>query len=296
MRRAEPRSWLRRLALAIVLAPALVTVLAAASAAVAAAPAAAFAWPGNARVAVSLSYDDALASQLDHALPALAARGLTASFYLTLASPVVAQRLAEWRQAAAQGHELGNHTLFHPCSRAAPGRDWVAPYRDLDRIDVAALRDEILLANTFLQAIDGRTERTFTAPCADRLAAGTPYMPVVAAAFVAAKARAGRGITADASAADPHDVETAAPSGVDGEALVRLVEEAAAASGGRALVSITFHGIGGDYLDVSRAAHDALLDHLARHPQRYWVAPFVAIMRHVWASAAPAPSAAQSGR
>ena len=47
------------------------------------------------------------------------------------------------------------------------------------------------------------------------------------------------------------------------------------------MVSFTFHGIGGDYLAVSNEAHDQLLRHLAAHPDIYWVAPFVDIMRHV---------------
>jgi peptidoglycan/xylan/chitin deacetylase (PgdA/CDA1 family) len=277
VRRVEPRRPLCGLLL-VVLA------LGAATTPARADTAPAFGWPAGARVAVSLSYDDALASQLDHALPALNRRGLKASFYLTLASPTVAQRLPEWRQAAAQGHELGNHTLFHPCSRSAPGRDWVAPHRDLDRTPVAALHDEIVLANTLLKAIDGRDERSFTAPCADRLAGGVPYMPAVRTLFVAAKARAGRGITADATTSDPYDIETAVPVAVDGAALVRLVEDAAAAGTGRALLSITFHGIGAEHLAVSTQAHETLLDHLATHPGRYWVAPLVAIMRHVRAT------------
>ena len=41
-------------------------------------------WPNGARVAVSLSYDDALDSQLDHAVPSLDEHGFKASFYLTL--------------------------------------------------------------------------------------------------------------------------------------------------------------------------------------------------------------------
>ena len=42
-----------------------------------------FAWPYGARAAVSLAYDDALESPLDHALPALDKLGLKGSFYLT---------------------------------------------------------------------------------------------------------------------------------------------------------------------------------------------------------------------
>ena len=250
-------------------------------------PAAAFAWPRGVPLAVSLAYDDSLPSQLDHALPALNALGLKASFYLTLSHDSVQRRLADWRAAAAQGHELGNHTLFHPCSRsAAPDRGWLAPHRDLDRISVAAQRDEILAANAFLQAIDGRSERTFTAPCGDLRAGGEPFMPAVRGAFVASKTRAG-GVTPDVTAVDPHDIGIHAPVGAEADALVALVEEAARASGGRALVSITFHGVGGDHLAVSREAHDRLLRHLAAHPERYWVDTFLNIMRHVRAAGGP---------
>ena len=63
-------------------------------------------WPHQARAAVSLAYDDALNSQLDFAIPALNRHGLKASFYLTLSSETVSQRLADWRNAAEQGHEL----------------------------------------------------------------------------------------------------------------------------------------------------------------------------------------------
>ena len=50
-------------------------------------------WPGGARVAVSLSYDDALDSQLDMAVPALDAHGFKASFYLVMWAPTITQRL-----------------------------------------------------------------------------------------------------------------------------------------------------------------------------------------------------------
>ncbi|MEJ6006127.1 polysaccharide deacetylase family protein [Paucibacter sp. AS339] len=240
----------------------------------------AFQWPGGAKAAVSLSYDDALPSQLDNALPALNALGLKATFYLTLSSPTVSQRLPEWRRAAAAGHELGNHTLFHPCSRSAPGRDWVAKHRDLDHISVAQMREEVVLANAYLQAIDGQTRRTFTAPCTDPLAAGQPYLPAVKAEFLGMKTRIG-GPVASLAALDPWDVATAGPDGVSGAALIAIVQEAAAQG---TLASITFHGIGGDHLSVSKEAHQALLQHLADHPQLYWVDSFVNIVSHLHAA------------
>src|SRR5262245_40961167 len=80
------------------------------------ATAAPFAWPGGAQAAVSLGYDDGLNSQLDHVVPALNKRGLRASFYVPINGPTLPGRQNEWKDAAAAGHELGNHSLFHGCS------------------------------------------------------------------------------------------------------------------------------------------------------------------------------------
>ncbi len=72
-------------------------------------------WPSGAKAAVSLSYDDTLNSQLDNAIPALNKYDLKGSFYLSVANAPLRLRMEEWRQAAKQGHELGNHTIYHPC-------------------------------------------------------------------------------------------------------------------------------------------------------------------------------------
>ena len=216
-------------------------------------------WPNGARAAISLAYDDALDSQLDHALPALERHGLKGTFYLTLSNPSVRQRMADWRAVARKGHELGNHTLFHQCSRAGAGREWVAPQRDLDATSVAHMQDQVRLANTMLHAVDGRRERTFQAPCGDRNAGGQPYWAAVRDEFVALRAGG------------------AAPAGVSGAQLIALVQEAAARGG---VVNLTFHGIGGDYLAVSREAHEELLQFLAAHRAQYWTAPYLEIVRH----------------
>ena len=132
----------------------------------------AFSWPNGAKAAVSLAYDDALPSQLDTAIPQLNAAGLKGSFYLPLSAETVQRRLADWRAAAAQGHELGNHTLFHQCAKSLPGRDWVSKDRDLDQTPASRLIAEIRVGNAFLQAIDGKTTRTFTAPCTESTRGG----------------------------------------------------------------------------------------------------------------------------
>ncbi len=245
-----------------------------------------FAWPHGAQAAVSLAYDDALDSQLDTAIPALDKAGLKASFYLTLGSDVVKRRMADWRAAAARGHELGNHTLFHQCSRSAPDRSWVTPGNDLDQISAEQLVAQIRVGNTLLQAIDGRRERTFTTPCGDLRASGVEYQSMIQPDFVAIKSRLG-GLVADMAALNPYAVAVMAPVNATGAQLIEWVQQAARAG---TMVNITFHGIGGDYLSVSQQAHEDLLNHLATHRSIYWTDTFINIMRYVKEARARAAS------
>jgi peptidoglycan/xylan/chitin deacetylase (PgdA/CDA1 family) len=71
--------------------------------------------------AVVLTYDDAIDQDLDNVVPALDSLGLKGTFYLIGRSPVVGKRMEEWRAAAREGHELGNHSLTHPCDATLPG-------------------------------------------------------------------------------------------------------------------------------------------------------------------------------
>jgi peptidoglycan/xylan/chitin deacetylase (PgdA/CDA1 family) len=238
---------------------------------------AAFNWPNGARAAVSLAYDDALPSQLDTAIPQLNAVGLKGSFYLPLSAQTVQSRLAGWRAAAAQGHELANHSLFHQCAKSLPNRGWVSADRDLDQTPASRLIAEIRLGNAFLQAIDGKTQRTFTAPCTDQLAAGTPYLPLLTQDFVAMKTTVG-GVVADMQQLNIHAVPVIAPTEVTGTQLIDWVK-AAGAKG--TMVNFTFHGIGGDHLQISAAAHAELLQFLAAHQDEYWTDTFLNLMLHV---------------
>ena len=237
----------------------------------------AYTWPHGAKAAVSLAYDDALDSQLDHAIPALNKYGIKASFYLTLASPTVSRRLHDWRQAASDGHELGNHSLFHQCSHTAADRAWVSVENDLDTVSAAQMLAQIRLGNSMLHAIDGRLERTFTAPCGDLLAKGEPYLPLIKDDFVAIKLGLG-GVAAKMATLDPYAVNVAVPSDVTGAQLIEIVERAAALG---TMANITFHGVGGDHLAVSLSAHETLLAYLASHRQEYWSDTFLNVMTYV---------------
>jgi hypothetical protein len=113
---------------------------------------------------VTLTFDDGRPSQLDCALPILDARGLKATFFLPLVSDCVTQRHHEWRSAAARGHELGNHTIFHP---AVATRHWVTEGIALEHYSLDRMRHELAAANRVLHMLDGRIERTFAFPCSN---------------------------------------------------------------------------------------------------------------------------------
>lgn len=236
-----------------------------------------FQWPNGAKAAINLAYDDALPTQLDNAIPALDKYGLKGSFYLTLSAETVANRMADWRKAAINGHELANHTLFHQCSRVGAGREWVQPENDLDKVSAVQLAAQIRVGNTMLHAIDGKTERTFTTPCGDLNAGGTPYLPLVKNEFVAAKAAFGR-VVPDMKTLDPYSVVVATPADVSGKELIAAVKEAAAKG---TMMNFTFHGIGGDHLSISNEAHEELLKYLADNKDIYWTDTFVTIMKYV---------------
>ncbi len=236
-----------------------------------------FTWPNGAKAAVNLAYDDALDSQLDNAIPALNKYSIRGTFYLNVVSPTLKVRLDDWRAAAKKGHELGNHSIFHQCSKSGLGRDWVPADRDLDKVSVIQMQDQVKVANAFLHAIDGKTERTYTPPCIDLNAGGSNYVDGLKSEFVAIKAKSG-GVTPDMKTLDPYAVSVDFPTNVSGAQLIAVVKEAAAKG---TMANFTFHGIGGDHLTVSTEAHEELLKYLADNKDIYWTDTFVNIMKYV---------------
>src|SRR4051812_10049530 len=75
---------------------------------------ASFAWPEGKHAALSLSFDDARMSQVDSGTTLLNQFGAKATFFVVPSS--VEERINGWRQAVGDGHEIGNHTLTHPCT------------------------------------------------------------------------------------------------------------------------------------------------------------------------------------
>lgn len=223
-------------------------------------------WNGK-KSAVILTYDDALHVHLDHAAPALDSQRLKATFYLSGYSGAIQSRLAEWHALAGKGHELGNHTLFHPCEGGKPGREFVKKDYDLNTYTVSRMEDEIKMTNTLLTALDGKTERTFAYPCSDTKIGGVSYINNLQAAFTGA--RAVRSEIPAIHQVDLYNLPSYMVNGQTGNVLIKEVEKAMEREG---LLVFLFHGVGGEHgLDIGLDAHRQLLVYLKEHQSQIWI-------------------------
>lgn len=233
-------------------------------------------WMGK-KCAVVLTYDDALNVHLDNAIPLLDSLSLRGTFYLSGGFDGCKKRLKDWRKAAQTGHELGNHTLFHPCDATPKGREWVNAERDLSRYSVQRMVDEVQATNVLLEAIDGKNTRTFAYTCGDMTINGQPFIDKLKGDFTAA-----RGVRADMhdlNDVDLYNVDAYPINGETGAQMIDLVKKAMAS--GRLLVFL-FHGVGGEHgLNVDLQAHRELLYFLKNNENDVWVAPLVKVAEHV---------------
>ena len=226
-------------------------------------------WNGK-KCAVVLTYDDALNVHLDNAIPLLDSLNLKATFYLSGYFPGCRERLQDWSAAAKKGHELANHTLFHPCAGNTPGRTWVKPDYDLSKYTVQRLLDELRMTNVLLESLDGKKQRTFAYPCGDTKIGEQSYVDQIKVDFVSA-----RGVKSEMSTINNIDLFNVPSYGINGETGDQLVALVQQATKDNALLVFLFHGVGGEHnLNVSLEAHRKLLHYLKQHEQEIWVAPF----------------------
>jgi peptidoglycan/xylan/chitin deacetylase (PgdA/CDA1 family) len=147
---------------------------------------AAFPWPAGKRAAVSLSFDDGRASQVDAGTPLLDEYDVKATFYVVPSA--VEQRLEGWKKATANGHEIGNHSLNHPCT----GNFAWARSKALEDYTLKKMRQELVEANKGIQELLGVKPEVFAYPCGQTFVGRgrhtKSYVPVVANLF-----RSGRG-------------------------------------------------------------------------------------------------------
>jgi len=235
-------------------------------------------WPDGCAGAVSLAFDDGLRSHLDVAIPMLDDCGLRATFYVNPRGDEWPERLAPWREAARAGHEVGNHSLSHPCSQAF---DDVRHGRGLEALSLDDIERDVLEAERRLRAaLPEHGERTFGYPCYQAHVGAGPerrsYVPVIARHFVAAR---GKGEVANhPRTCDLHYLWSWPVERMWGAELVGLAERAA---GQGRWVILTFHGIHEGHLPVADIDLRELCAFLARSRDRLWTAPVATVARRI---------------
>ena len=184
-----------------------------------------FRWPTGRRAAISLTFDDARPSQVDRGLPILDAYGVKATFYVVPSG--VEQRLAGWRKAVANGHEIGNHTAKHPCS----GNFSWSREKALENYSLPEMQRELDQANAAIERLLGVKPTTFAYPCGQKFVGRglsvRSYVPLVAERFIV-----GRGAF-DEVGNDPNFCDLAQATGVsldglDFDQAKQLIDKAAA--------------------------------------------------------------------
>jgi peptidoglycan/xylan/chitin deacetylase (PgdA/CDA1 family) len=231
-------------------------------------------WNGK-KCAVVLTYDDGLNIDITNVVPALDSVGLKGTFYISDYFNGLNAQIPNWRKAAAKGHELGNHTLWHACA-GGPGREFVKDY-DLRFYTVKRMVDEIREMNNILKAIDGKDKRTFAYPCGDEKIHDSSYIDPLKNEFVAA-----RGVQFELlpiNKVDLYDVRCYGVNGQSGDQLIDVVKQAIQKN---ALLVFLFHGVGGEHsLNVSLEAHSKLLRFLKQNQKDIWVAPMIDVAEYI---------------
>jgi peptidoglycan/xylan/chitin deacetylase (PgdA/CDA1 family) len=225
----------------------------------------AFRWPEGRRCALSLSFDDGRASHAGRGREIFAEHGVRASFYVLMKK--VREHEAAWRRLVADGHELGNHTVDHPCSGNAP---WARPHA-LEDYTLERMDAELAAASAEIAVFAGVAPVSYAYCCGQKFVgrgeATRSYVPLIARRF-----RVGRGFR-DEWANDPGYVDLAQVAGIDGDGMSaeRILAWVDAAAKTGFWVVIAAHEIGDPgYQTLDARELDAALKALRARPE-VWV-------------------------
>ena len=234
-------------------------------------------WPKDKKAAIVLTYDDALASHLKYAVPQLNKYKLKGSFYLV--GGMSEEAMDQWQAVSRQGHELGNHTLFHPCSEKNYKQH---PRNYSESHDAESILNEISMMNRLLYGIDRKKVRTYAYPCTEVVVGGVDYTDTLRQSKLITSARIGGDLNAvvtDFKSLNPMKVPSyALLNEQDADALISYVKKVQQEGG---LGVLMFHGVGGDYLKVSAEAHEKLLQYLSANKDEIWVGTFQEVMNYI---------------
>lgn len=140
-----------------------------------------FHWPEGKQMALSLTFDDARYSQVEKGIPLLNRYEVQGTFYVS-PGPML-ERVEDWKRAVLAGHEIGNHTLVHPCSGNFP---W-ARDKALEDYTLEKMAQELDSASTLIHEVLGVWPKAFAYTCGQTFVGRglytQSYVPLVAELF-----------------------------------------------------------------------------------------------------------------
>ena len=141
-----------------------------------------FQWPDGKKIAISLSFDDARASQVLVGTSLLDEFGIKATFFVVPSA--VKEHLAGWQKAVTSGHEIGNHSLTHPCSgNFSWSRD-----NALENYSLEKMHEDLKECNKQIESMLHVKADVFAYPCGQKFVGSgkntKSYVPLVADMFI----------------------------------------------------------------------------------------------------------------
>lgn len=242
-----------------------------------------FKWPDNQKCAVTLTYDDALTVHREKTAFQLTKKGLEATFYVP-GQIQLTNYIDAWREISKLGHELGNHTLFHPCRRDPIGSyQWVPQHYDLQDYTPERWMDEIRVANCLLSLIDGKKERTFGNTCCQTFI-GRESKKFQLKDYIEEFFIAGRG-PLNSTLINPTNIEYGELGHFIGDhkTCEELKNDVMKAANSNSWIIFMFHGVGkgthGMFIDEKE--HNVFTDFLAQNRDQFWTTSVVNIAKYI---------------
>ena len=235
-----------------------------------------FQWPQGKRTAVSLTFDDARESQVIAGTNLLDQYGIKATFFVVPAA--MEKQLDGWKKAAANGHEIGNHSLTHPCT----GNFTWSRTNALEDYTLEQMKNQLAECNKRIEELLHVKPEVFAYPCGQKFVGKgintKSYVPLVAEMFVA-----GRGWLDEAPNDPVYDnfaqLTGMEMDGKDFEQLLPLLEEAK--STGMWLV-LAGHEMGDSGTQTTRLAMLKKLIEYAQDPSNgIWIEPMGTVAKYI---------------
>jgi peptidoglycan-N-acetylglucosamine deacetylase len=140
-----------------------------------------FQWPEGKKMGLSLTFDDARLSQADTGIALLDKYGVKATFYLSPDNMM--KRLETWKKAVRHGHDIGNHSLHHPCT----GNFAWSKDNALENYTLERMSGELDSASILIKKMLGIQPVSFAYPCGQTFVGRgnmtRSYVPLVSVKF-----------------------------------------------------------------------------------------------------------------